>query len=186
MPSFFLAFVATFLAATGGRDQRLVAYLSSSLGQGKGLIAVCWTVCAATAALAALAGEGLSLLLPPAGKTMLAAFALLLAAGELAWPMARIEPKEPTRSFGAIALVLASRQVGDGARFLIVAIAAGTGAPWLAGIGGWVGGAAALTLAWMMGRSLLTGFPLQATRRAVAALLFLAAIWAGLSARGIV
>lgn len=186
MPSFFFALVVTFLAAAGGRDQRLIAHLSSSLGQSKALLALCWAVCAATAALAALAGEGLALLLPPAGKTMLVAFALLLAAGELAWPIVRVEPKEPTRSLGALALVIASRQVGDGPRFLIVAIAAGTGAPWLAGFGGWLGGAAALTLAWAMGRDLLSEFPLQATRRGLAALLLIAAIWTGLSARGIV
>src|SRR6187551_2349624 len=108
MPAFFLALIATFVAATGGRDQRLVAYLSDKLGASGGLLFAGWIACAVTAAIAAVAGEGMAVLLPPAGKQMLVALALLLGAGELAWPFRQREPGEPTRSLFAAAIVIAS------------------------------------------------------------------------------
>lgn len=186
MPSFFLALIAAFLADAGARDQRLVAALSARLGASGGLLAAGWIAAAVTAAIAAVAGAGIAVLLQPAGKTMFVALALLLGALELAWPIRRKEPKEPTRSLFAAGLVVASLQVGDGARFLIVALAAATGAPALAGIGGALGGAAGLTLGWALGADLTRRFPLRAVRLAIAAVLLLAAIWAALAARGLV
>ena len=185
MPAFFLALITCFVAATGGRDQRLVAYLSHELGASRGLLAAAWIACAATAAIAALAGEGMAVLLPPAAKTMLVALALLLGAAELAWPFKPREPAEPTRSLFAATIVIASRQIGDAARFLIVAFAASTGSHWLAGIGGALGGGAALTLGWAVGAELSARLPLRAIRLGIAAVLFLAAVWTGLVARGI-
>jgi putative Ca2+/H+ antiporter (TMEM165/GDT1 family) len=116
---------------------------------------------------------------------MLVAFALLAGAGELAWPIKLREPGEPTRSLFAATIVIASRQVGDAARFLIVAFAAASGSHWLAGTGGLVGGAAAITLGWALGAELSAKLPLRAIRLGIAAVLFVAAIWTGAAARGI-
>jgi putative Ca2+/H+ antiporter (TMEM165/GDT1 family) len=185
MPAFFLALIATFLADAGARDQRLVAALSARLGGSGGLLVTSWIASAATAALAAAAGAGIAHVLPPSGKTMFVALALLLAVGELAWPIVRKEPAEPTRSLIAALLVIASHQVSDGARFLIVALAAATGAPALAGIGGAIGGGAALTLGWALGAGLSRRVPLRSVRLAIAALLLIAAAWAGIAARGL-
>lgn len=186
MPAFFLAMLACFVAATGGRDQRLVAHLSEKLGASGGLLLAGWVACAVTASIAAIAGEGMAVLLPPAAKTMLIALALLLGAAELAWPFKLREPKEPTRSLFAATIVIASRQIGDAARFLIVAFAAATGSHWLAGIGGAVGGAAALTLGWALGGDMIARLPLRAIRLAIAAVLLVAAVWTGMVARGII
>lgn len=186
MPAFFLALIATFVAATGGRDQRLVAYLSEKSGGSSGPLISGWIACAITATIAAVAGEGLAALLPPAAKQMLVAFALLAGAAELAWPFKLHEPGEPTRSFVAATIVIASRQVGDAARFLIVAFAAATGSHWLAGIGGLIGGAAAITLGWALGADLAAKVPLRMVRLGIAAVLFVAAIWTGAAARGII
>lgn len=185
MPAFFLALIATFVAATGGRDQRLVAHLSHKLGASGGLLLAGWLACALTAAIAAVAGDGMAALLPPAGKQMMIALALLFGAAELAWPFRPREPVEPTRSLFAAFAVIAARQIGDAARFLIVAFAAATGSHWLAGIGGLVGGGAALTLGWALGGELAGRLPLRAIRLGIAVVLFLAACWTGLSARGI-
>ena len=185
MSSFFFALVATFLVSAGGRDQRLVAHLAATLGAGGPLLAAAWIASAITAVLAALAGDALAELLPPAAKAMLAAFALLLAALELAWPLKPHNPHEPTRSVFAVAIVIGARQLGDGARFLIAAIAAATGAPGWAALGGALGAGAALTFAWSMGPRFGTRFPLRATRLVVAGLLGFAAVMLGLSARGI-
>jgi len=185
MPAFFFALIATFLADVGARDQRLVAALSARLGGSGGLLATGWIASAATAALAAVVGAAIAHMLPPSGKTMFVALALLLAVGELAWPIVQKEPAEPTRSLFAALLVIASHQVSDGARFLIVALAAATGAPLLAGIGGAIGGGMALTLGWALGADLFRRIPLRAARLAIAALLLVAAAWAGVAARGL-
>jgi putative Ca2+/H+ antiporter (TMEM165/GDT1 family) len=185
MPSFFLALIACFFADAGARDQRLVAALSARLGASSGLLVTSWIAAIATAAFAAAAGAAIALLLPPAGKTMFVAIALLLAAAELAWPILRKEPEEPTRSLFAAGLVIASHQVSDAARFLIVALAAATGGPEFAAIGGAIGGGAALTLGWALGEDLTRRFPLRAVRLAIAALLLIAAVWTGLIARGL-
>jgi putative Ca2+/H+ antiporter (TMEM165/GDT1 family) len=186
MPSFFLALIATFFAAMGGRDQRLVAALSARNGASTALMVTGWIAAVGTAAFAAAAGAGIAILLQPSGKTMFVAIALLLAAIELAWPIWRKPPEEPTRSLFAALLVIASHEVGDAARFLIVALAAATGMPVLAGVGGALGGAAALTLGWAVGEDLTKRFPLRAVRLVIAALLLVAAVWTGLVARGLV
>ncbi|OYX42401.1 MAG: hypothetical protein B7Y87_04305, partial [Sphingomonadales bacterium 32-64-22] len=115
MPAFFFALLATFLAATGGRDQRVVSMLAGKLGASGPLLLAGWIASVATSAAAAFAGAGLAQLMPPEGKAMFVALALLLGAGELAWPVRLRDPAEPTRSFVAIALVIASRQLTDAA-----------------------------------------------------------------------
>jgi putative Ca2+/H+ antiporter (TMEM165/GDT1 family) len=183
MPSFFFALVATLLAATGGRDQRMAANLSERLGQSVGLLVTLLIVSAASAAFAAAVGAAMAQLFPLGGKQMFVALALLLGAIELAWPVLWKEPEEPTRSLFAIAFVVASRQLLDAARFIVVALAAATGAPVLAAIGGAIGGGAAVTLGWALGDAMTRNLPLRAIRRGIAAVLLAAAIWTGLSAR---
>ncbi len=186
MPAFLFALIATLLAATGGRDQRLMAQLSARLGATGPLLFAGLVASAATAGIAALAGQWLAVLLPPAGKTMLIALALALGAAELAWPMRLRDPAEPTRSLFAITLVIASRQLGDAARFLIVAFAAASGTPVLAGIGGALGGGAALVIGWALGAALSARVPLRAIRLGIAGLMLFAAVWAAISARGLI
>ncbi|MDZ4307526.1 hypothetical protein [Allopontixanthobacter sp.] len=186
MPSFFLAFVAALLTSTGSRDQVLVARLSERLGRAYGLLTAGWLVAALSAGVMAWAGHAVAQLLPPEGKTMLVAIALVLAAAELAWPNRMVPLMDPTRSLGAIALVLLSRQLGDAGRFLIFAIAAATGAPVLAGIGGALAGGAAVTIGWMAGAELEQALPLQKIRLALAIVVLIFGVFIGLSARGLV
>src|SRR5688572_9422657 len=115
MPTLLFALIAAALASMGGRDQRLTATLADRLGKGNGLLLTAWLVAALTAAAAAWAGSAMAGLLPPPAKQMLAAIALMVAAAEMAWPRAEREPQEPTRSLVAYAIVLAARQIGDGA-----------------------------------------------------------------------
>jgi putative Ca2+/H+ antiporter (TMEM165/GDT1 family) len=185
MPSFLFALVACLLATMGGRDQRMAASLSANLGASTGLLITLWITCAVSASFAAVVGAGIALYLPPAGKLMFVAFAMLIGAAELAWPWLWREPEEPTRSLFAIAFVIAARQLLDAGRFIVLAIAAATGAPVLAAIGGTIGGGVALTLGWAMGADLKERLPLRTMRLAIAALLFGAAVWTGLIARDI-
>jgi Ca2+/H+ antiporter, TMEM165/GDT1 family len=186
MPALFLALLTAALATVGGRPARLTAALAARSGAAGGLIAVCWFSALATSALAGWAGAWLAPQMPPAGKAMFVAVALALAALELLFARDRAAPAEPTRSLGAIALVLLAGQVTDAARFFVLALAAGTNAPALAAVGGALGSGAVLTAACVLADGWETRLPLRAVRLAVGALFALAAIVVALSARGLV
>jgi hypothetical protein len=186
LPAFFLALIAAAAATLGGREAVRVARLSAGLG-GSGWIALaCWIACIVACALAGRLGAGIAGQLTPDGKTMLVAIALLLAAIELAVLRPGKAPAEPTRSFGAIALVLGAAQLTSAAGFLVFALATATGGPTLAAAGGALGGAAVLTAAWLAGRDWEARLPLNEVRYGVAGVLLLAALAAGVSARGLV
>jgi len=185
MASFLMALVSVFAVSLGGRDQLLVARLAERLGRGGGLLTVGIAASALSALAMALAGLALALALPGPAADMLVAMALLVAAVELAWKRSPALPDEPTRSLFATFVVLLARQLGDAARFLVFAFAAG-GSAWLAGAGGAVGGSAALALGVALGDELPKRAPLRAIRLGLAALLAVVAVVAGLSARGII
>ena len=185
MPAFFLALLAAALSSIGARDQLLLAGLSARLGQKGSLLVLAGVVSLASSLIAALLGQGIGAMLSPSAQQMLVAIALLLAAVEMVWPVGAKQPVEPTRSMFAIAIVLAARQVGDGPRFLVFALAAATGAPVLAGAGGALGGFAALALGWALGDELTRHRAVRPVRLVMAGLLLLTAIILGLSARGL-
>ena len=184
MASFLFAFVAALLIGTGARDQLIVARLAA--GNGRGVLAAGLAAATVSASFMAWAGATIATLIPPAGRQMLVAFALAAAALELAWPNRVKQPAEPTQSSVATFIVLLARQLGDGSRFAIFALAAATALPVLAGIGGAIGGGLAIALGWIMGERLERDVPLRAIRIALAAVMFALALYLGLGARGIV
>jgi hypothetical protein len=186
MAALFLTLLAAALALAGGRSAMLIARLSGALGGGAGLLAVGWITAAAASALAAWAGSWLAPLMPPAGKTMFAAAALAIAALELLFAFPRRAPTEPTRSLGAIGVVLFAGQMTDAARFLVLALAVATGEPVLAAIGGTLGTGAVLTAGWALGTDWEERMFLRTIRFAAMALFALAAVVTGLAARGII
>lgn len=186
MSSFLFALLGAFLCGIGARDQILVARLAAHGRSAARLLTIGVPIAVLTAAFMAWAGHAVSAQLPAAAKTMLVAIALLLAAFELAWPNRTMSPKEPTRSLGALAVVLAARQLSDASRFLIFAFAAATGVPMLAGIGGAAGGAGTLILAALAGSEMVARWPLRKYRLILSAVLGVTAIVIGLSARGLV
>ena len=185
MPSFFLGLLCTIVASIGGRDQRLVAGIAARLGSSANLLVIAWLSSALTASLAAGAGFLIARLLPPDAKTMLVAFALLAAGLEMLLLHGRKVPHEPTRSVVAIGIVLVAQQIGDGARFLVLAIAIATGDPVLAAIGGTLGGGTALTAAWAERGEAYARLPLRLIRRGVASGLIVTGLVIGLYAKGI-
>ena len=118
MTPLLFAMVASLLAATGARDQLLVARLAAALGRGNGLLVVALASSAMTATIAAWAGAMLARTMSESAATMFVAIALLLAAGECAWPNRERAPREPTRSLGAMAIVLFARQLTDASRLI--------------------------------------------------------------------
>ena len=184
MSSLFFAFLAVLLGTIGSRDQLIVAHFSSASKRGPGVLVAAIASAALSAMAMALAGQVIGGLLPDPAKAMLVAIALLFAAIELAWPARYVSPEEPTRSLAAIVIVLIAKQFGDGARFLVFAVAAATGAPVLAGMGGALGGALALAAAWAAGEAAVARAPLRAIRMVLAALALALAVIVGLGARG--
>ena len=184
--SFFIALVLAFLTAIGGRDQLLIARLRAANGSRGGLsLLMTGIVCAlATGAFATWAGGLVDAMISDAAETMLVAFALGLAGVELLWPNREKRLIEPTRSLGAIALVLLARQVSDGPRFVIFALAANSGAVLLTGIGGALGGAIAIVLGWSLADG-LERLPLRPVRLGLGIVVLIGAVVIGLTARGI-
>jgi putative Ca2+/H+ antiporter (TMEM165/GDT1 family) len=82
-----------------------------------------------------------------------------------------------------LGLVLVARQIGDGARFAVFALAAWSEWPILAGIGGALGGAAAVAIGWAAGGEALARWPLRPLRVMLAIGLGIAALFIGIDAR---
>lgn len=183
MEGFLLALLLVFALALGGRDQWLVARWSDALGQVTPLLLTGFAAAAVSAGVMAWLGAEFAALLPRRAAQMLVAFALAAAAVELAWPVKQAPPQEPTRSLGAFAIVLLARQIGDAARFAVFALAAWASLPVTAGLGGALGGAAAVALGWGIGAARLARWPLRSVRLGLAACLFVAAIFIALNAR---
>ncbi len=176
MGSLLFALVIVFLASFGARDQLLVARISGALGQSGALLGVAVFASAVTAGGMAIAGASISAILPAPQQDLLVAIGLAMAAIELIWPVRLRVQREPTRSYGAIALVMMVRQICDAARLGAFALAAATISAPPVGLGGALGGAGALYLGWSMGDRLELRLPLRAIRLTMGALAILAAI----------
>ena len=183
MDTFLLTFLLVIAVSLGGRDQLVVARLSDALEQSWSLLVVGALVCVASAGMMTLAGATLADVLPPQAADMLIAFALAIAAFELYWPVRLKAMEEPTRSLGAVGIVLLARQLGDAARFVIFALAAEATYPSVTVVGGALGGFAALALGWTMGVELEAKVPLRPIRLALGTCLIFAALLIGLNAR---
>ncbi len=191
MDSFLFSLIMVALIALGGRDQILVGQISDALAERSGaeirrpvpLLSLALASSACSAGVMTYAGFTLGALLPPRAAWMLVAFAFAIAALELCWPV-RLKPvSEPTRSLGAIGLVLVWRQMGDAARFVIFAFAVEASFPITAFIGGALGGSVAVAAGWGVGAQALQSWPLRWIRLALGVALILAAILIGLNAR---
>lgn len=148
MPAFYLTLVVVLLAGYGARDQMTIAALTTKQGQRWGVMVVAIVCAALGAAIAAFAGKFMLVLLPPPARPVFAAIALGMAGLESLILSSRRNLREPTHSLGALGIVLISHQLTDAARFLVFGLAVGMAAPFSAGLGGALGGAAILGLAW--------------------------------------
>jgi hypothetical protein len=178
MSAFYFAFLAVLLAGLGARDQVTVASLSLRQGARPGVLLVGLATSLGTAALAAWAAASIAPSLAPKAGLVLTALALALAGLESLWPFASRRPQEPTSSLGALAIVLLAHQLTDAARFLVFALAVALAAPLAAGIGGAAGSAVTIAAGWML-PEIFADRRLRWARRAVGALLLLAALIVG-------
>lgn len=185
MTGFLLAFVACLALMVPGRDAVRVAGLAERLGPGAGLLVAVWLSALASNALAAWLATVLAPTMPPAARLMFLAFALVLGAAELVLRCMPRVPREPTRSTGAMLLVLFASQMTDGARLLVMAAALYTAQPVTAAAGGALASGAVLTCAMLAGGQWLARVPVRGGGWAVAAILLAMGVFTGLTARGL-
>lgn len=175
MSAFYLTWIAVLLAGFGARDSVTVAGLARRQGARPGVLLVALGCAVLTAGLAGWAASVMLIELPPPARAIFAAIALAMAGGELMLFVPRRDPKEPTNSLGALAVVLLAQELTDAARFLIFGLSVGLAAPYAAGAGGALGGAVLAGIAWAAPQAL--DWPgLRWVRRVVGLLLLLAAI----------
>jgi Ca2+/H+ antiporter, TMEM165/GDT1 family len=184
MSGFMIAFLAVLLAGFGARDQLTLASLSRAQGQSPALLVVAVVISCATAAFAAWASILIAPLMVSNARLMMVALVLGLAGLECWLQTPPRAAQEPTRSLAALAIVLASQQMTDSARFLIFAIAIAVNAPVPAGLGGAVGGIALLGAAWAAPEHFVWR-KLRKVRRWLSVPLLLLAVYLGLTAAGL-
>ena len=181
MTPLLFAMVASFLAATG-RATNCWSRGLQGLGRGNGLLVVALASSATTATIAAWAGAMLARTMPESAATMFVAIALLLAAGECAYPIAsapcanrpgRWAPWRSSCSPPADRCLGSCRRIRGGVRHL-AAGGAGWGDRWRRGSGARPDA----------GGQLESRLPLRGLRIALAVVLL--AVLTGLSARGII
>jgi len=142
------AMLACFLAGQGARDQMLVARLTAQLGRHRGLLLIAVLTGAITSAVAAWATGAVPPQMSYPARLVLISFALIAGGLESLIIRPQFQPKEPTRSLFAAALVLVMQQGVDTARFLVLGIALLTHAPLQAAVGGAAGTGIALLIGW--------------------------------------
>ncbi|MBB4857261.1 hypothetical protein HNO88_000568 [Novosphingobium chloroacetimidivorans] len=184
MGAFYLTFVAVLLSGIAARDQVTIAALTRAQGQRFGVLVVALVLAGATSAFAAYAAAQMLSTVPVPARPILAAIALGLAGLESLILSPRANPKEPTHSLGALAIVLLAHQVTDAARFTLFGLAVGMGAPLAAGLGGGLAGVVLTAGAWAFPRALVSP-RIRIARRIVGGLLLLVAITMFFRVRGI-
>jgi hypothetical protein len=180
MSATLLAFLAALLAGLGARDQMLVAQLAARRSLPLIVVLLAMLTGAATAGLAARAGEALIPQLTAGARVLFAGLAAVVAGLECLVLRPPQAPKEPTRSIAAHAIVMVAHQVTDAARFLVFAIAVGTAVPGGAALGGAAGGAASVAVGALGGGMILEG-KLVWPRRAIGVLFLAIGAWLVLS-----
>ena len=175
MPAFYLTFLAVLLAGLGARDQVPIAGLALGQGRRPAVLVVAILTSIATATLAAYAAALMLVQLPPPARTIFAAIALGMAGLESMVLAPRRDPREPTNSLGALALVLLAHQVTDTPRFLVFGMGVGLAGPWPAGAAGAIGGTMLVAFAWARPDLLATPVA-HGMRRVVGAVLLVTAI----------
>lgn len=173
MPAFYLTLVAVLLAGIGARDSATVAGLARRQGRRPGVLFVALLSSLLTAASAAWAATLMLADLPPPARAIFGAIALGMAGLESLVMSPRTDPREPTRSLGALLLVLLVQQVADAARFLVFGLAVGLAGPIPAGAAGALGGCLLVSFAWLR-PDLLATRAAALSRRMVGAVLLLA------------
>ncbi|KLI62991.1 hypothetical protein [Aurantiacibacter marinus] len=151
MTAFFLSFLGVGLAMLAGREGVRVSRIAGAGASEGSLIAMVAVIAIAACALAALLAGEFAQLLSSHQQSWFVAAALVLAGLEVIFLDAPKAPSEPTRSLGAVGIVLFAGVLADASGLLIISLSIATGAPGL------VAGGGALAVAGVLGAAAMAG-----------------------------
>ena len=151
MAAVFLAFLAVAAAMLAGREAVRVARFAAAGANTGAMVGLVLLVAVAACAAAAWLAGTFAPLLSTGHQAWFVAVALVLAALEVIFLDAPAKPREPTRSFGALALVLFAGVLADASGLIVISLAVATGEPALAAIGGALGAGGVLVAAALAG-----------------------------------
>ena len=146
MPAFYFAMLTSAITCICGREGVRVARLSAALASPAPLLAAVAIGLGLAVTIGGWAGDLIAPTLPSRGKLFLLAIALLVTGLEVALLRAPAQPMEPTRSAGAIVLVVLVAQLTGAAGFLAFALSVAFGPPLLASVGAFLGAILPLTV----------------------------------------
>lgn len=187
MDALLTALVACFIGELGDRSQLLTLILADRFRSNRAIFGGIAIAAIANAAVSATAGSLIAPMLGTDARALFLAMAIVAAGIGLVAPVRAPDPLTGWR-IGALltsALGLFILGFGNGPQFLAMGIAAGSGAPIMAGVGTALGTVLALLPALILGRDHLRGLPVVWIRRVSGALLLLVGLWIGLRALGL-
>ena len=164
MPAFYLAMLTAAIACICGREGVRVARLSAALGSPAPLLAAVAIGLGLAVSIGGWAGDLIAPSMPPKGKLFLLAIALAVTGLEIALLRAPSQPSEPTRSAGAIVLVVFAAQLTGAAGLLTFAFAIAFGPPLLAAVGAFLGAILPLAVAAIMAQDWTRAMPVRLLR----------------------
>jgi len=157
MDALLIALLLTLLVEAGGRLPPLYAALKRRYEGSVAVTAGMIVAMAANAAIGAMAGGLIASMLSPEARNLFWALALAGAAGGLLWRGKGLEKELSGWRVGALptsALGLFLLGFGEAPAFLIAGIAASRADPWMAGIGGTLGGVGAMLAMGSIGKEI--------------------------------
>ena len=164
------ALVAAALAHLGDAPATLAAILADRFRKPGVVILAAAIALAGASAAAVAAGMLLAPLVTPEAKLLMLALALALQGGGALFPAKGPDRLEGWRlgAFATSLLGLFIQFFGDGIQFVVVALAARSPAPALAGVGATLGALVAIAPAAVLGEAAWHRLPLRAARLAIA------------------
>lgn len=184
MDALMAALVAAAAAQVGDRTAWLTAILADRYRRPGLVLLAAALALAAASGIAATGGALVAPMLTPNARALFLAVALVLQGGG-----ALVAAKAPDRlegwrlgAFGTAALGLFILAFADGVQFIVAALAARSGTPWLAAIGSTIGSLAVLAPAALLGEAAWTRVPLGLARRGIGVVFLLVGLILGLGA----
>lgn len=166
MDALLIALLGCLLGEIGGKGPWLVLALAQRFQRNGMVIAGIVAAAIANAAIGAVAGAFLAPMLGSDARLLFLALALIFLGIGMVWP---VRPPDPLANwrlgpFLTSALGLFILGFGEGAQFLILAVATRTASPLLAATGGAIGIIAALVPAVLLRDQLFRAVPLRGIR----------------------
>lgn len=184
MDALMAALVAAAAAQVGDRTAWLTAILADRYRRPGLVLLAAALALAAASGIAATGGALVAPMLTPNARALFLAVALVLQGGG-----ALVAAKAPDRlegwrlgAIGTAALGLFILAFADGVQFIVAALAARSGTPWLAAIGATIGSLAVLAPAALLGEAAWTRAPLGLVRRGSGVVFLLVGLILGLGA----